>query len=59
MNRAKIRSLLVGLGGVVFISLGLQFFRFRFGFFQTAIASLVIYYFLAWVFGLLKNPKSN
>jgi hypothetical protein len=59
MNRAKIQSLLVGIGGVVFMSTALYFFRFRLGFFKTAIAALIIYYLLAWSFGLFKIPKSN
>jgi hypothetical protein len=56
---AKIRPLLVGVGGSLFMSLALNFFRFRLGFFKTAIGSLIIYYLLAWLLGWLKYPKSN
>lgn len=58
-SNRKIRPLLVGIGGGIFMSLALQFFRFRFGLFRTAIGALIIYYLLAWLFGLLKSPKSN
>jgi hypothetical protein len=59
VNSATIRVILIGLGGVVFMSAAEYFFRFRFGLHATAIVSLIIYYSLVGVLWIFKKRNSN